>query len=263
MFDNTFLHFVPTTVEHPILGPSDTADSSVPAPSKRKQPARSHPLLTQRESRGIDAIERLLLSPSRNANIFTMDQENRTRLMGFHHVPSTPDLTLPESRNIMLLHLLTGSCIDSCDPMSSNQHACHCRTFCSVFPNSRDMVFEVLSVLLDWVPQYKDATNAKAIWDYWVEWREGMNGFIAVEELTTIWEAKWRRNIGGLKSENTRRMKVVNLILEPDKTPNWNINLVRRFITEKYASYFAARAFVEFLKPVNRAAVIAAANNYP
>ncbi|KAJ7708421.1 hypothetical protein B0H16DRAFT_1823389 [Mycena metata] len=148
VFDDTFLHFVPTTVEHPIPGPSNTADSSVPAPSKRKQPARSHPLLTQRESRGIDAIERLLLSPSRNANIFTMDQENRTCLMGFHHIPSTPDLTLPESRNIMLLHLLTGFCIDSCDPVSSNQHACHCRTFCSVFPNSCDMVFEVLSVLL-------------------------------------------------------------------------------------------------------------------
>ncbi|KAJ7720340.1 hypothetical protein B0H16DRAFT_1793545 [Mycena metata] len=115
----------------------------------------------------------------------------------------------------------------------------------------------------DWIPQYKYATNAKAIWDYWVEWKEGMNGFIAVEELTTVWGAKWRGNIGGLKSENTRRMKVVNLILELSKKSNWNTNLVRRFITEKYASHFAARAFVEYLKPANRAAVIAAASTYP
>jgi hypothetical protein len=111
------------------------------------------------------------------------------------------------------------------------------------------------------VPHYK-YTAADAIWDYWIEWKEGVNGFIAVEELTTTWAARWRRNNSALKSENTRRMRVINLILELSKKPRWNINLVRRFITEKYASYYRARAFADFLGK-SRASVIAAANSYP
>jgi hypothetical protein len=113
----------------------------------------------------------------------------------------------------------------------------------------------------DWVPHYKYAT-ADAIWDYWVEWKEGLNGFIGVEELTTTWGAKWRRNNAGLKSENTRRMRVINLILELSQKPHWNVNLVRRFVTEKYASHYRARAFADFLAK-GRAAVITTANNYP
>jgi hypothetical protein len=113
----------------------------------------------------------------------------------------------------------------------------------------------------DWVPHYKYA-SADAIWDYWVEWKEGVNGFLVVEELTTTWGAKWRRNNSALKSENTRRMRVINLILELSKKPNWSIKLVQRFITEKYASYFRARAFADFLGK-SRAAVITAANSYP
>jgi hypothetical protein len=89
-----------------------------------------------------------------------------------------------------------------------------------------------------------------------------MNGFIGVEELTMTWGAKWRRNNPGLKAENTRRMKVINLILELSRKPNWNIKLVHRFITEKYASHFRARAFADFLSK-NRATVITEANSYP
>ncbi|KAJ7253957.1 hypothetical protein C8J57DRAFT_1519115 [Mycena rebaudengoi] len=98
----------------------------------------------------------------------------------------------------------------------------------------------------DWVPHYKYAA-ADAIWDYWIEWEEGVNGFIAVEELMTAWAAKWRCNNSALKSENTRRMRVINLILALSKKLHWNINLVRRFITEKAV----------------RVPVIAAANSYP
>lgn len=113
----------------------------------------------------------------------------------------------------------------------------------------------------DWLPLYK-YSSADAIWDYWVEWKAGVDGLIAVEELTTTWGAKWRRNNAGLKSENTRRMKVINLISELSMKPRWNVNLVRRFITEKYASIYRARAFADYLTK-NRAAVVTAANNYP
>lgn len=113
----------------------------------------------------------------------------------------------------------------------------------------------------DWLPHYQ-YLSADAIWDYWLEWKEGVDGFISVEELTTTWGAKWRRNMPPLKTENTRRMKVINLILELSNRPRWNVNLVRRFITEKYASQFRARAFADYLK-TNRAAVVAAAAAYP
>ncbi|KAJ7729833.1 hypothetical protein DFH07DRAFT_781801 [Mycena maculata] len=113
----------------------------------------------------------------------------------------------------------------------------------------------------DWLPLYKYA-SANAIWDYWVEWKEGVDGFISVEDLTTTWGAKWRRNNSSLKNENGRRMKVINLILELSRKPRWNVNLARRFITDTYASHYRARAFADYLKD-NRAAVIAAADNYP
>ncbi|KAJ7861022.1 hypothetical protein B0H14DRAFT_3445749 [Mycena olivaceomarginata] len=115
----------------------------------------------------------------------------------------------------------------------------------------------------DWLPRYK-YTSADSIWEYWTEWKDGVRGYMSVEELTTTWGAKWRRNIAGLKNENTRRMRVVNLILELSKKPRWNINLVNRFITDKYARQFRARAFSDYLKTAgNRAAVIAAAANFP
>ncbi|KAK6987922.1 hypothetical protein R3P38DRAFT_3227051 [Favolaschia claudopus] len=113
----------------------------------------------------------------------------------------------------------------------------------------------------NWLPRYK-YSSADGIWDYWVEWKEGVDGFISVEELTTVWGAKWRRNIAGLKNENTRRMRVVNLILELSRKPRWDVSLVQRFITERYARQYRARAFTDYLKN-NRDAVIAAASNYP
>ncbi|KAK7027698.1 hypothetical protein R3P38DRAFT_3190769 [Favolaschia claudopus] len=113
----------------------------------------------------------------------------------------------------------------------------------------------------DWLPRYK-YSSADGIWEYWVEWKEGVDGFISVEELTTTWGAKWRRNTPALKNENTRRMRVVNLILELCQKPRWNVSLVQRFITDRYARQFRARAFSDYLKN-NRDVVIAAAANYP
>jgi hypothetical protein len=57
-------------------------------------------------------------------------------------------------------------------------------------------------------------------------------------------------------------MRVINLILELSKKPNWSVKLVQCFVTEKYTSYFHARAFANFLGK-SRAAVITAANSYP
>jgi hypothetical protein len=34
----------------------------------------------------------------------------------------------------------------------------------------------------DWLPHYK-YVSAAAIWEYWTEWKEGMNGYISVEHI--------------------------------------------------------------------------------
>lgn len=113
----------------------------------------------------------------------------------------------------------------------------------------------------DWLPRYKYSA-ADAIWDYWVEWKDGADGYISVEELNTVWGAKWRRNIAALKTESGRRMKVIKLITELSLKPRWNVNLVKRFITDKYAAHYRARAFADYLTK-NQAVVVAAAANYP
>ncbi|KAJ6597696.1 hypothetical protein DFH09DRAFT_1272296 [Mycena vulgaris] len=112
----------------------------------------------------------------------------------------------------------------------------------------------------DWLPQYR-YSSAGTIWDYWVEWSEGVDGHIPVRDLNTTWGSKWRRGVNTLRNENTRRMKVIDLILLLSSKPRWDVNLVRRFITETYPHY-RARAFSDYLKK-SGATVIAAAANYP
>jgi hypothetical protein len=51
----------------------------------------------------------------------------------------------------------------------------------------------------DWLPRYKYA-SADSIWEYWTEWKDGVGGYMSVEELTTTWGAKWRRNTGQFHS---------------------------------------------------------------
>lgn len=111
------------------------------------------------------------------------------------------------------------------------------------------------------MPRYK-FSSAAAIWDYWVEWTDGVDGFLPVEVLDRIWGPKWRRNNASLKNEHGRRMKVITLITELSQKPRWDVNLVKRFITEKYALQYRARAFSDYLIK-NRAVVVAAAANYP
>ncbi|KAJ7849462.1 hypothetical protein B0H13DRAFT_2361214 [Mycena leptocephala] len=113
----------------------------------------------------------------------------------------------------------------------------------------------------DWLPHYK-YVSAAAIWEYWTEWKEGMNGYISVEELNATWGGKWHRNNGGQKNEHTRRMQVINLILDLTKKPRWDIHLAQRFISDKYARQFRAPSFSDYLKG-NLDVVLASAASYP
>jgi hypothetical protein len=142
----------------------------------------------------------------------------------------------------------------------SGSPAEHKQYYCSRYGTQRFLKHSPEWVNGDWLPHYK-YSKANTIWDYWVEWKDGVDGYIGVKELTTTWGAKWCRSNAGLKQEGSRRMKVINLILELSVKPRWNVQFTRQFVTEKYATSFLARAFADNLTK-NRAVVVTAAANY-
>ena len=105
-----------------------------------------------------------------------------------------------------------------------------------------------------------------SIREIWEEWSRGLNGFLSTRELEEHWGARWRRNTSGLKTENGRRKKVVGLIDELTKKPNWNVALALRFLQDRYgAAYKTPRKFCEFLQAKSNMGyhqVIAAASEY-
>jgi Transcriptional activator of glycolytic enzymes len=118
----------------------------------------------------------------------------------------------------------------------------------------------------NWLPRYsyQPVTQLSEIWD---EWSTGLNGFLSTRELEEGWGAKWRRNNPGLKTENGRRKKVVQLVEELSRKPGWSIKLALRFLQDKYEGTFKSpRKFCEYLqarKNVGYHEVLAAANMYP
>ncbi|CAK5262885.1 unnamed protein product [Mycena citricolor] len=114
----------------------------------------------------------------------------------------------------------------------------------------------------DWLPCYK-YSKAVTVWDYWTEWKDGLDGYLPVEELTLQWGAKWRRNISALKTENTRRMRVVELVIKLIQRPHWDLKRTHRFISTQYGTY-RARNFADNVvnNEAGRDCVLAAASNF-
>lgn len=89
------------------------------------------------------------------------------------------------------------------------------------------------------------------ITDIWIEWASGLNGFLSVRELNEGWNAKWKRDAQRIKSEYSRRKKVIDLIDRLQSKPNWNLELALRFIREVYeagSEFKTTRALCEYLQ---------------
>ncbi|KAF8064311.1 hypothetical protein FPV67DRAFT_1672032 [Lyophyllum atratum] len=82
--------------------------------------------------------------------------------------------------------------------------------------------------------------------DIWAEHAEGLNGQLSVRELDEGWGAKWIGNVKALKSEATRRNKVVDLVQQLSKKPNGDVALALRFLCEHY-EHLTSRAFTNLL----------------
>lgn len=121
-----------------------------------------------------------------------------------------------------------------------------------------------------WLPYYVHQEPTK-ITDYWSEWTEGLNGFLPVRVLDEVWGAKWRRNNKGMQTERCRRKKVIELIENLARKPNWTTELVLRFLRDRYESpiprpFPTPRSFAEYLQKkggVGMTEVINVSDSYP
>jgi hypothetical protein len=97
-----------------------------------------------------------------------------------------------------------------------------------------------------WLPFYQFQPVFK-ITDIWKEYDEGLNGYISVRDLNTIWGAKWKRNKGTQKTEAGRRGKVVDLVECLVKKHSWDIARALQFLRERYEGRMGCRAFCDYL----------------
>ncbi|KAJ3711900.1 hypothetical protein C8R42DRAFT_687642 [Lentinula raphanica] len=122
------------------------------------------------------------------------------------------------------------------------------------------------------LPVYKFQTPP-TLREYWEEWTIGRNGYLSVRELNEGWEARWCRNQSGLKTEKSRYRKLYELIDQLHSRPNWTMDLVWRFLDERFPiptqgvpELKTARSFITYLQKKDGSgmtAVLLAASNYP
>ena len=86
----------------------------------------------------------------------------------------------------------------------------------------------------EWLPIYEFNRNVKTIQDLWDEWTVGLNGCLSIRQLDDGWDARWRRNVSGQKTEAARRKVIINLIEKLAGKPNWSASLALQFLNDKY-----------------------------
>ncbi len=108
---------------------------------------------------------------------------------------------------------------------------------------------------------------------YWDEWTVGLDGHLSIRELNEGWDARWRRNKSGLKTDNSRYNKVYDLIDKLRSRDNWTMELVWRFLDDRFPiptqgvrHLATTRSFIDYLQRKDGLGmndVLSAANTYP
>lgn len=118
--------------------------------------------------------------------------------------------------------------------------------------SSKSKEDEWLPVYVYWMPKGQGSPSIEEIW---TEWSFGMGGCLSVRELSAEWEARWRRNNGQMKTEASRRKKIIDLIETLSKKTNWNYTIALRFLKDNYpiptrdVPYLrTTQAFIDFLQ---------------
>lgn len=111
----------------------------------------------------------------------------------------------------------------------------------------------------EWLPRYSyyKYGNGKTptIDDIWNEYQFGMDGCLSIRQLQAGWEARWKRNNGSVKTESSRRGKIIKILQLLAAKSNWTADLALRFLTLRFpipspsCSYLrSTRAFMDYLR---------------
>ncbi|KAJ3925464.1 MAG: hypothetical protein NXY57DRAFT_63592 [Lentinula lateritia] len=122
------------------------------------------------------------------------------------------------------------------------------------------------------IPSYQ-YQKPSTLREYWDELTIGLNGYISVQELNNRWEARWRRNISGLKTDKCRYDRVEQLIVQLKSRDNWTMDLVWRFLdnrfpipTKEIPYLRTTRSFITYIQKKDGSGmneVLNAADTYP
>ncbi|KAF8999211.1 hypothetical protein BDZ89DRAFT_1170682 [Hymenopellis radicata] len=106
-----------------------------------------------------------------------------------------------------------------------------------------------------WIPQYEFYLPPNglclSIPDIWREFREGIDGQLPVKNIEKTWGNEWRKARGSVRTELSKRMKVVNLIRELIALEGWNTDRALAFLKEHYVptkKYPTAKSFIAALQ---------------
>ncbi|PPQ81245.1 hypothetical protein CVT24_009532 [Panaeolus cyanescens] len=91
----------------------------------------------------------------------------------------------------------------------------------------------------EWLPDFDSFWSphvgaSPSLEEIWKEHNKGIQGRLSIKQLREHWGTRWRRKRGGVKTEEGRRRKVVNLIEKLIAQPGWTEETAFKFMREKY-----------------------------
>jgi len=112
----------------------------------------------------------------------------------------------------------------------------------SLFPAERlkRHNFEWNAKLDEWLPLYDfwkpSAGVPPTVDQIWEEYTEGIDNpkSLSILELTANWGGHWKRNIQKIKTESSKRKKIVDLVQALSNRPEWDAAKALKFLREKY-----------------------------
>ncbi|KAF5370934.1 hypothetical protein D9615_009780 [Tricholomella constricta] len=131
-----------------------------------------------------------------------------------------PALAFPMSqdlptRNAQLAYITTLEAKFSCDRLSKHQ-------FDWIISSRRNQADEFLPRYSFWTPEGQNAYPT--VRQIWTEYKFRMDGCLSISELNAGWDARWRSQ-GPARTEMSRRNKIIGLIEDLSKNPNWRRSL--------------------------------------
>ncbi|KAF5385999.1 hypothetical protein D9615_002501 [Tricholomella constricta] len=140
-----------------------------------------------------------------------------------------PALAFPMSQDLptrgaQLAYIATLEAKFSRDRLSKHQ-------FDWIISSRRNQADEFLPRYSFWTPEGQNAYPT--VRQIWTEYKFGMDGCLSISELNAGWDARWRSQ-GPARTEMSRRNKIIGLVEDLSKNPNWRPELALQYLETKY-----------------------------